>query len=72
MERHTNLSELLSVYHLVKDAFKLMSGTEYDGKTISDAQSLLMYLEKAEFICAFVIAEHMLGYTKYLSIKLQG
>ena len=44
----------------------------WDGSTISEAQGLLHKISSAGFIAAFKVNHHMFGYTKPLSILLQG
>lgn len=72
VERHTNMSELLLIHPYVVKAISVMTGSTWDTKTIAEAQGLNTYLTQLSFIVPFVISEHMLGYTKQLSIKLQG
>lgn len=72
VERHTNLTELLTIYDYVLESLETMSGSDYDTDTSVEARGLRMYLTKSETICSLVIAEYMLGFTKMLSIKLQG
>lgn len=62
----------MAMFEYVKKALELLSESEHDTKTITEASGLLSYMKKPEFIVAFAISEHMLGYTKQLSIKLQG
>lgn len=49
-----------------------LSATEWDAKTSAEADGLLKYLRSSSFVAAFIVAEHMLGYTYQLSKKLQG
>ena len=44
----------------------------WDGNTISEAQGLLHKISSPGFIAAFKVNHHMFGYTKQLSILLQG
>ena len=72
VERHTALSDILAMYPYIKAALTRLSEPDHDTKTITEATGLLSCMSKPQFIVAFVISEHMLGYTKQLSIKLQG
>lgn len=62
----------MTMYKYVLTALEELSGQCHDTKTVSEASGLLSYLKQPEFLVAFVISEHMLGYTKQLSLKLQG
>ena len=44
----------------------------WNGNTASKAQGLLYKISSAGFIAAFKVNHHMFGYTKPLSILLQG
>lgn len=73
MERHTNLTELMSMHKYVLESLDIMVTQQgFDSRTVADANGLRSCLTSAQFIAAFVISEHMLGYTKQLSLKLQG
>lgn len=66
------MAELMSMYDYVIQSLNVMTGAGWDSKTIAEAQGLSHYLQREAFIVPFVISEHMLGYTKQLSINLQG
>lgn len=74
VERHTTMNEIKLLHPYILSTLESMvsSSSEYDTKTITEASGLLRYLQSAPFIAAFVISEHMLGYTKTLSKRLQG
>lgn len=73
MERHTTLVEMKAIYpYILKTLEEIKTSRNYDNKTITEASGLHTYLSSTAFIMAFVITEHMMGYTKTLSQQLQG
>ena len=66
------MSEILTLYPHILSSLQSMTGSEWDSKAVADAFGLLKYLQSTQFVTCFVIAEHILGYTKQLSKKLQG
>ena len=73
VERHTNMTDLLEMYQPILATLETLStSTTSDNKTVSEAVGLRTFLMSDVCIAGLVISEHMLGYTKQLSIKLQG
>lgn len=60
------------LYRHILESLDSMKGTDWDAKTIADADGFSKYLSSTQFVATFVIAEHFLGYTKQLSKYLQG
>lgn len=72
VDRHTVLTDILAMNPDIKADISCLSVHKRDTKTITEARSFRLCMGKREFIVAFVIYEHMLGYSKQLSITLQG
>lgn len=74
VERHSTMAELKILYpHILRSLESMtVSTSDWDAKTATDAGGLLKYLKSSSFVAAFIITEHMLGYTYQLSKKLQG
>mgnify|MGYP001796612082 FL=1 len=71
-ERHTTMAELRELYPHILAALEQMSGPNFDKDTSAEAHGLRNTMMSDGFIAAFIITEHMLGYTFPLSKSLQG
>lgn len=72
MERHTTMFELKALYPCILTALEELSGPGHNPKTVRDARSLHICMKSAKFIACLIISEYMLGFTKQLSVSLQG
>lgn len=72
VERHNTMREIKTLYPYLLQSLQSMIASEWDAKTVTEASGFVKYLRSSQFIATFTIAEHMLGYTKQLSVKLQG
>ena len=66
------MSDLLEMYPYILDCLDELSRSVSDSNTLAEAQGLQHYLSSHQFVVALMISEHILGYTKQLSINLQG
>ena len=75
VEKHTSLQDFDSMYSalcMCLDEIAKNTDMVWDGNTVCEAQGLLHKIFSAGFIAAFKVNHHMFGYTKQLSILLQG
>lgn len=66
------MTDLLEMYPQVIETLSILASPSSDTKTLTEAQGLLHYFQTTPFVVALVISEHMLGFTKQLSVTLQG
>ena len=69
VDRHTVLTDILAMNPDIKADISCLSVHKRDTKTITEARSFQSCMGKREFIVAFVIYEHMLGYSKQLTTR---
>ena len=75
MERHEAFqvfNDLFFPIFYCLEAISHSAATDWNRETRWDAQSFLLAISQFPFIVALVFAQNILGYTKGLSIKLQG
>lgn len=72
VERHTNISDLIELYPQIMETLSVLADSSSDNNTLTDAQGLKKYMSSHTFVAALVISDHLLGFTKQLSINLQG
>ena len=73
VERHEAFEVFLDLFQPLVCCFEeLKDSTEYNRETRNDAQSFFLSLSRFPFIFSLVVTKEVLGYTKALSIKLQG
>lgn len=64
------MTEIKELYPYIITSLSSMAS--WDTKTATEAAGFVRYMESSAFVAAFVIAENILGYTKALSLRLQG
>jgi hypothetical protein len=77
VERHTSLDEFEDTYEAVLECMTricdpLSRKASWDSKTLSEARGLLTSISTPGFLCAFACNRYLFGYTKSLSLLLQG
>ena len=73
VERHEALEVFLYLFQPLVCCFEeLKDSTGWNRETRNDAQSFFLSLSRFPFIFSLVVTKEVLGYTKALSIKLQG
>lgn len=73
VERHTNLVEFKLLYSPILDTLETIATTDgWDSKAKAEGQGNISAITSSSFIAAFSAHHHLMGYTKQLSISLQG
>lgn len=75
VERHTNMEDFVKMLiPIIMTLESISSNIDriWDTKSITEAQGLLSNIQSSGFIAAFSTHYHLMGYTKQLSINLQG
>lgn len=75
VERHTNMEDFIKMLNPIIMTLESIScnfDQIWDIKSITDAQGLLNNIQSSGFIAAFSSHYHLMGYTKQLSVNLQG
>ena len=75
VERHQAFEVFLDLYQPLVcclEEMKDSSASEWNNDTKKDAQSYFLALTRFPFLSALVVTKEILGYTKALSVKLQG
>ncbi len=75
VERHQAFEVFLDLYHPLVCCLEEMKNStlsEWSNDTRKDAQSFFFALTRFPFLISLVVTKEVLGYTKALSIKLQG
>ncbi|XP_071835292.1 52 kDa repressor of the inhibitor of the protein kinase-like [Apostichopus japonicus] len=74
VERHTALQDLDDMFEAVIDCLASISSGDgnWDTKSVTEANGLLIHLTSPKLIVAFKVNLHFSGYLKSLSLLLQG
>ena len=75
VERHTTLEDFADLYEPLLNCLEEIAYNTvkiWDAKSVTEANGLLRSVTSAEFIAAFQTTHYFLGFSKSLSIQLQG
>ena len=76
VERHTSLEDFNIMYPALLECFQGIADKsvdrDWDSKTVTEASGILSQITSVKFIAAFQCAIFLFGFTKALSILLQG
>ena len=76
VERHTSLEEFEEMYAGVIECLSKIcdaqSRAPWDSKTVTEARGLLSSISTPGFLCAFACNRYLFGFTRSLSLLLQG
>ncbi|XP_062508479.1 52 kDa repressor of the inhibitor of the protein kinase-like [Corticium candelabrum] len=81
VERHTALKDFRDMYFALVHCLQVISGqiiatptaaSKYDAKSVTEANGLLRLITSDSFIVALHCCTYLFGYTKCLSVLLQG
>lgn len=75
VERHTTLEDFNGLFEAVLDCMDTILTERtagWDAKTITEANGIASQISSATFMTAFQVSRNLFGYTKGLSILLQG
>ena len=75
VERHTAFEDLEGLYQFIVPFLDKVSTNEdrnWDPKSVNEGSGLLKQLTTAKFFVAFQVCRYLFGFTKALSLQLQG